>query len=199
MAEMRAWQKQMKTCLQKIDACLKSKEPTPEETANAGADLEVPNEQATVETIGALKDLYGDHHLAIGRCWQLTKQTRAMVGPGRSWPLPADGWPAVLLLHRTRDSIIRDQARTVLYAEPLRNRLSRRDVGPSRNATMAEETEAWNSSYAREARRHFMRPLGKPSGWRLGSAPLGLPWGFEKRVLGHCGGAGHHPSERRGY
>jgi hypothetical protein len=56
----------MKVCLQKIEACLKSKEPTPEEMANAAEHLEVPNEQAAVGTIGALKDLYGDHHLAIG-------------------------------------------------------------------------------------------------------------------------------------
>jgi hypothetical protein len=58
----------MKACLQKIEASLESKEPTPKEMANVMAHLEVPNEQAAVETIRALKDLYGDHHLAIGRC-----------------------------------------------------------------------------------------------------------------------------------
>jgi hypothetical protein len=45
-------------------------------------------------------------------------------------------------LHHARDMIVRDQARTVLYVELLKNRLSRRDVGLSRNATMAERTEA---------------------------------------------------------
>jgi hypothetical protein len=28
---------------------------------------------------------------------------------------------------------------------------------------------------------------------------MGLPTGFEKRVLKHCGGAGHHPHLRRDY
>jgi hypothetical protein len=32
-----------------------------------------------------------------------------MVGSGRSWPLPADGWPTVSFLHHARDMIVSDQ------------------------------------------------------------------------------------------
>jgi hypothetical protein len=36
---------------------------------------EVPEEEAMVETIGALEDQYGDRHLAVGHCRQSKKQT----------------------------------------------------------------------------------------------------------------------------
>jgi hypothetical protein len=58
--EMRAWRKETK-------ACLESKEPTPEEMANAVTHPEVPTKEAIVETIRALKDQFGDRHLAVER------------------------------------------------------------------------------------------------------------------------------------
>jgi hypothetical protein len=36
---------------------------------------EVPKEEATVETFGALKERYVDRHLAVGCHWKLQKQT----------------------------------------------------------------------------------------------------------------------------
>jgi hypothetical protein len=67
MAQMRAWRKEMKICLQKTEVCLESKEPTPEDMTNAAAHSEVPNRRAAVETIRALKGQYGDRHLAVRR------------------------------------------------------------------------------------------------------------------------------------
>jgi hypothetical protein len=43
---------------------------------------EVPKEEATVKTVGALKQQHGDQHLAIGCQDQLKKQTK---GNGESW------------------------------------------------------------------------------------------------------------------
>jgi hypothetical protein len=60
---------------------------------------------------------------------------RVMVGSGSSWPLLADGWPAMLLLHRTRDMIIRDQMETVLQEEPLTDWCSRGENSHTKNAT----------------------------------------------------------------
>jgi hypothetical protein len=70
----------MKPCLQKMEACLKSKEPTPEEMANAAGHPEVPNKEAAVETIRALKDLNNGRHLAVGCRQQQKKQTQGNGG-----------------------------------------------------------------------------------------------------------------------
>jgi hypothetical protein len=48
-----------------------------------------------------------------------------------------DGWTSVPFLYRTRDTVGRDQVRTMLYAEPLKDGRSKRDVGRYLNATMA--------------------------------------------------------------
>jgi hypothetical protein len=74
-------------------------------------------EEVAVETVGALVDKYGDRHLAVERCSR--GGPRAIVGPGRSWLLPKDGWPTVPFLQRARDMVFRDQAGTVLYEESL--------------------------------------------------------------------------------
>jgi hypothetical protein len=42
----------------------------------------------------------------------------------------------VPFLHHARDTVIRDQARMMLYAEPLKDKFSRRDTEHSRNAIM---------------------------------------------------------------
>jgi hypothetical protein len=52
--------------------------------------VEDPKEEAAVETCGALKKQHGDRHLAVG-CRQKLNGPREMVGPGRSWPSPAEG------------------------------------------------------------------------------------------------------------
>jgi hypothetical protein len=51
----------------------------------------VPKEEAAVETFGTKKEWYRDWHLAVGRFRQPKNRPRAMVGPGRNWPLPAEG------------------------------------------------------------------------------------------------------------
>jgi hypothetical protein len=50
-----------------MEAYLERKEPTPVETASAAAHSEDSNEDAAVETVGALKERYGDRHIAVGR------------------------------------------------------------------------------------------------------------------------------------
>jgi hypothetical protein len=76
------------------EACLERKGPTPEEMANVAAHPEVPNEEAEVETVAALEDLYGGRHLAVWRRRQPKKRTQGDGGPGRGWSLPAKGRPA---------------------------------------------------------------------------------------------------------
>jgi hypothetical protein len=88
-----------------MEARLKETEATdlevnPEETRSVSKHQDVPKEEAVVKTIGALENQYGDRHLAIGRGRQPKKGPRARVGPVRSSPPPADGWPAVPFLHR---------------------------------------------------------------------------------------------------
>jgi hypothetical protein len=51
-----------------------------EEMKSIAEHQEVPKEVAAVETIGALKDQYGDRHLAIGRRQQLKKRTQGNGG-----------------------------------------------------------------------------------------------------------------------
>jgi hypothetical protein len=47
----------------------------------AGEQQEVPDEEAAVETIGALKDQYGDRRLAVWRHGQLKGRTQSDGGP----------------------------------------------------------------------------------------------------------------------
>jgi hypothetical protein len=82
-----------------------------------------------------------------------------MVGPGRSWPSPAEGWPAVPFLHGAREMVTEDLAR---------------------HLTTASEDELGDRSYVWGKRRHFMRPSDKSSCWRPRSEQSGLQLVFEK-------------------
>jgi hypothetical protein len=62
-----------------------------EKSENVAGQQNASEEDAAVETIGALLDRYGVLHLAVGHRRQRKKRTRAMVGPRRSWPTTADG------------------------------------------------------------------------------------------------------------
>jgi hypothetical protein len=64
------------------EACRESKEPTPSEVESAAVHEEVPREEATVESFGALKKGHMDRHLAIRRRQELKKQTQC---DGGSW------------------------------------------------------------------------------------------------------------------
>jgi hypothetical protein len=98
---------------------------------------EVPKEEATVETIWALEDQYGDWHLAVGHRRQPKKRNQ---GNGGSRQKLAAAWGR-LTLHTVpaprMGHCCHDQARTMLYAKPLKVRLSRRDVGRDLNTIMA--------------------------------------------------------------
>jgi hypothetical protein len=109
-----------------------------------------------------------------------------MVGPGRSWPPPTDGWPAVPFLHGIKDTAIRDQAGTVLQEELLKDGQSRRDnweSGPRsvlykdslkasiwEEMTHAAEIQQWHKGPRPETRatsgeqRDFYEALGQSIG-----------------------------------
>jgi hypothetical protein len=85
----------METCLERIEV----------NEGKVEIKMEACLEEMKVETIGALKDRYGDGRLAIRTADNRRNGPRAMVGPGRSWPLPEDGCPAasaVPALHKER-------------------------------------------------------------------------------------------------
>jgi hypothetical protein len=75
----------------KTQACLESKEPTSGETESMAVYAEVPKEKAALKTVGALKKPHGDQYLDIGAAVSRRNGPRAMVGPRRSWPSPAEG------------------------------------------------------------------------------------------------------------
>jgi hypothetical protein len=120
-----------------MEACLESKEPTSVEIKSVEVHEEVPKEEATVKTVRALKERYGDRHLAIGCCRQLKKQTQ---GNGGFWKKLATThrWLSrcPLFLHGVRDTLMRDQAGTVLQEEPLKDGRLRGDNGRTRKATV---------------------------------------------------------------
>jgi multidrug resistance efflux pump len=73
--------------LEKMVACLGEMEAmdleaNSEEIKSKTEHEEVPKEEAVLETFGALKEWYGDWHLAVRRRSQLKKQTQ---GNGGSW------------------------------------------------------------------------------------------------------------------
>jgi hypothetical protein len=63
-----------------LDACLEKMKANPGELQSVAMHQKVPNEEAMVETIGALEEQYGDRHLAVGRCQQPKKRTQGNSG-----------------------------------------------------------------------------------------------------------------------
>jgi hypothetical protein len=127
-------------------------------------------EETEVETIRTLLDRYGVLHLAIGPHRQWKKRTQ---GDGGSWKKLADycrrmTWRAIPSWCKGRG-----------YKGPTVKKRRRKD--PECNNGIG--TSAWNSSYAWDARRNFMRPSDKPSSCRSWGVQLDLLWGLEKRVL----------------
>jgi hypothetical protein len=66
-------------------------EANPEEKEAVAKQQEVSNEEAAVETIGALKDRSGDRRLAVRRRGRLKKLTQGDGGSWQKWTL-ARGW-----------------------------------------------------------------------------------------------------------
>jgi hypothetical protein len=135
-AKLDAWIERMEVCVEKLEA-------NPQKLDSVVEHLEVPKEEATVETITAL-----------GRpIWGLVSSSRAPptaeeTDTERWWVLKEGGRHPqteelfMLFLHRARDTVIRDQAGTMLQEEPRKDRHSGRDVRHNRNATTAYGTEA---------------------------------------------------------
>jgi hypothetical protein len=69
LQEMKSWQEETKACAEKRKAI-------PEEIEVVSERQKVPNEEAAVETIGALEDRYGDRHVVVGRHRQPKKRTQ---------------------------------------------------------------------------------------------------------------------------
>jgi hypothetical protein len=63
-----------------MGACLERKESALVKIESVAVHKEVPKEEAAVKTVRAQKKLYGDRHLAIGRCRQLRKWTQGDGG-----------------------------------------------------------------------------------------------------------------------
>jgi hypothetical protein len=57
-------------------------EANPEDIKSVAEQQKVPKEEAAVETIGALKDQYGNRHLAVGR-HQKSKKPAQVDGESR--------------------------------------------------------------------------------------------------------------------
>jgi hypothetical protein len=73
----------------------------------------VSKEEAAAKTVRALKEQYGDWHLATGHSQQLRKRTQ---GDGGSWKKLATTYRgmtshAMTFLHHARNMVIRDHAK----------------------------------------------------------------------------------------
>jgi hypothetical protein len=111
----------MEACLEKTDAYLEEKEPAPVEMANVAVPHEDSNEEAAVETIGALEDKYGDRHLDIRRRRQPKKRTHGDNGSQHNLAAAWGRLTALPFLPRVRDTVVGDQEETVLQKEPLQD------------------------------------------------------------------------------
>jgi hypothetical protein len=124
----------MTACQEATEACLESKEPTSELVA---VHDEVPKEEAAVKTVRALKKRYGDWHLAVGHCRQLKKWTQGDGGSQKKVATTSGGMTAVPFQHRTTDTVVRDQAGTMLQEGPQEDGHLGRHIRHNRNATTA--------------------------------------------------------------
>jgi hypothetical protein len=130
-----AWLEKMKARGEVTEDHPEKREGNTEEMKSILEHQEVPKEEAAVETIKALEDRYGNQRLTVRRRGWLNKRTQGHGGSRQK--LATDGWPAMPYLHPASNKVVRDQARTMLYMEPLKDGHSRRDVGRDLNRTMA--------------------------------------------------------------
>jgi hypothetical protein len=93
IAEMRTWRKESTACQEVTEACLENKEPTSLEVESVVAHEEVTKEEATVETVGALKKRHRDQLLAIRRQGQPKKQTLGNDGSRKKLATAHRGMP----------------------------------------------------------------------------------------------------------
>jgi hypothetical protein len=83
--KMLTGQKEMKALLV---ACIDKMEANAEEIKSVAENQEVSNEEAAVETVGALEDRYGNRYLAVGCRRQPNKRTQ---GFPQELAVPSDG------------------------------------------------------------------------------------------------------------
>jgi hypothetical protein len=76
LAETKAWRKKTTAYQEATGAYLERKEPITVKMASVAAHPEDSNDGSAVETVRALKDRYGDRHLAVGRRRQPKKRTQ---------------------------------------------------------------------------------------------------------------------------
>jgi hypothetical protein len=79
-ASVNVWRKETTVYQEATEACLESKKPTSVEMESEAEHEEVLKEEAAVEAYGALKERYGDRHLAVGRRQQLKKRSQGDGG-----------------------------------------------------------------------------------------------------------------------
>jgi hypothetical protein len=95
---------------------------------------EVPNEKATVERFGALKELYRGRHLAVRSLGQQKKQTRGSGGSRKKLATARGQLTRHAIPARVRGTLVGDKARTRLCQEPRKNGRLGRDIGRNRNS-----------------------------------------------------------------
>jgi hypothetical protein len=74
-----------------LEACLEKMEANPEEMKSLAKHQLVPKEEATMQTIGALEDQYGDWHPTIRHRGRLKKWTQG-DGESQQKLAGAHGW-----------------------------------------------------------------------------------------------------------
>jgi hypothetical protein len=110
-------------------------EANPEEIKFVMEHQKAPKEEAAMETVGELVNRYWDRHLALRRRRQLRKLTLDDGGFRKKLGAACRRMTAMPFLHGLRDTVVRDQAGTVLQEAPLKDGRSRGDDGRARNAT----------------------------------------------------------------
>jgi hypothetical protein len=151
----------MDSQLEKVEACLVKMEASPEEIEIKVEHEEVPKEEATVETFGALKEQYKDWHLA-GRCRDQPKKW--IQGNGGSWRKLATACRGMTCLA----GVIRPSG--TRQGQCCRRNLERRISG-KRFQTQSEcnsgiRNQDLKEQLSWEAREMFTRPSGRPRDWR---------------------------------
>jgi hypothetical protein len=122
-ASMNAWQKETTACQEAMDKMdTTDLEANQEKSDDIAKHQEEPKEEAAVETIRALED----QQLATGHCRQPKQQTQGHSGSLKKLA-------AAPMLHRTRDTVVRGQARTMLFTELLKDGRLRCLGRPKRN------------------------------------------------------------------
>jgi hypothetical protein len=117
-----------------METCLESKEPISVESESK--HQESPKEEATVETFKALKERYGDRHLAVGHHRKLKKRIQGDGGSQKKLTTTRKQMTRLAIPDGIRDTDDRDKARTKLYQEPRKDGCLGRDIRQNRKASV---------------------------------------------------------------